>query len=141
MMGGRNRTEIISVRLDVRTRYAAELAAAKQRRPLSGFVEWAVGEAIGLVPAGGNQTIADVVFQTWDPVESDRLINLGLHFPAYLSADQEMIWKVIKEHPGLKKEGVVDRAKVRKHWKKILEVVVRFSEPWELDVDLEGGEA
>lgn len=40
-----NRTEIFNVRLDPILKWAAELAAAKERRTLSSYTEWAVEQA------------------------------------------------------------------------------------------------
>jgi hypothetical protein len=44
------RTELVSVRIDPKLRFAVELAARKQRRTASSFVEWAIEEAIKRLP-------------------------------------------------------------------------------------------
>ena len=36
-----NRTETVTIRLDPKLRYLTELAARKQRRTVSSFIEWA----------------------------------------------------------------------------------------------------
>jgi hypothetical protein len=48
--GGKlGRSATVTVRLDPKTRYLAELMARKQRRTLSSFVEWAVEQTLGQV--------------------------------------------------------------------------------------------
>ena len=39
------RSETVTVRLDPKLRYLAELAARKQRRTVSSFIEWAVEQS------------------------------------------------------------------------------------------------
>jgi hypothetical protein len=49
--GGKlSRSEIVTVRLDPKLRFAVELAARKQRRTASSFIEWAITEAIKRLP-------------------------------------------------------------------------------------------
>ena len=40
------RSEVVTVRLDPRLRYLANLVARKQRRTLSSFIEWAIEESL-----------------------------------------------------------------------------------------------
>ena len=44
------RSETVTVRLDPKLRYLAELAARKQRRSLSSYIEWAVEDSLSRVP-------------------------------------------------------------------------------------------
>lgn len=49
--GGKlSRSEVVSIRLDPRLRFGAEMAAAKCRRTLSSFTEWAIEEALKKPP-------------------------------------------------------------------------------------------
>lgn len=91
------RSEVITVRLDPRLRFGAELAAWKQRRTLSSFVEWAVEEALWRVDVG-ESSIRDVLEAVWDVDEADRLAKLGLHFPQLLTHEEERLWKLIREN-------------------------------------------
>jgi predicted HicB family RNase H-like nuclease len=43
------RSITVGVRLDPKVRYLAELAARKQRRSLSSFIEWVVQESFGRI--------------------------------------------------------------------------------------------
>lgn len=91
------RSEVITVRLDPRLRFGAELAAWKQRRTLSSFVEWAVEEALKRVDVG-ESTIRDVLEAVWDVDDADRLAKLGLYFPQLLTHEEERLWKLIREN-------------------------------------------
>jgi len=102
--GGKlTRSEIITVRLDPKLRFAAELAARKQRRTLSSFVEWAIEEAVRNVKVLNKNDVSGVVWQAmmqvWDVEEADRLVKLAIYFPELLTFDEERMWKIIIEHP------------------------------------------
>jgi hypothetical protein len=101
--GGR-RSEIVTVRFDPKLKYLAELAARKQRRPLSSFIEWAVERNLEQVVlqedfAGDKTTVFDAqrIYQLWDLDDSDRVIRLALHFPDLLTHDEQLIWKHVRE--------------------------------------------
>ena len=102
--GGKlSRSEIITVRLDPKLRFAAELAARKQRRTLSSFVEWAIEEAVRNSSVYRIDdtlgTVWQAMMQVWDVEEADRLVKLAINFPELLSFDEERLWKLISEHP------------------------------------------
>ena len=98
--GGKlSRSEVITVRLDPKLKFAAELAARKQRRTLSSFVEWAIEEAVLNMKASPTISIQDVVNRTWDVDEPDRFAKLAINFPELLTFDEERLWKIICEHP------------------------------------------
>jgi len=102
--GGR-RSEIVSVRLDPRLKYLAEIAARKQRRPLSGFIEWAVEQALHKVHIKeGNYvddptSVADAESsrKLWDVDEADRTVRLALNYPELLTYDEQLVWKLVRE--------------------------------------------
>lgn len=121
------RSEVVQVRLDPKLRFAAELAAAKERRTLSSFIEWAVERTVREVvvhyePNEGqhlaemmvaNNTWAEAVRErlsrprehsaelvannVWDVDEADRFINLANHYPGLLTHDEQRRWKFIQE--------------------------------------------
>ena len=102
--GGKlSRSEIITVRLDPKLRFAAELAARKQRRTLSSFVEWAIEEAVRnstvYMIDDTTGTVWQAMMQVWDVEEADRLVKLAINFPELLTFDEERLWKLISEHP------------------------------------------
>ncbi len=96
--GGLTRSQVVTVRFDPKLKFAAELAARKQRRSVSSFIEWAVGEAIAKVKLDENNNINDVMNQVWDVEDSDRFVKLALNFPELLTYDEEKLWKIITEY-------------------------------------------
>lgn len=102
------RSEVIGVRLDPKLRLAAEIAAGKERRSLSSFIEWAVEGAVKKVEVSQeydpttdkmeNMTAQEVVDTTWDVDESDRFVSRALRFSHLLTHEEQRIWKLICEH-------------------------------------------
>ena len=102
--GGKlTRSETVTVRLDQKLRYLAELASLKQRRTLSSFIEWAIEDCLSrlvLKEGGGkdpDQSVSDVASQLWDVDEADRFVKLALRFPDLLTHDEQKLWKLIRE--------------------------------------------
>lgn len=99
------RSETVTVRLDPKLRYLAELAARKQRRTLSSFIEWAIEDSLGRVEiylgSGYNndpsRSVADESNQLWDVDEADRFCKLAQHYPELMTHDEQRLWKLIKE--------------------------------------------
>jgi hypothetical protein len=97
--GGKlSRSEVVTIRLDPKLKFAAELAARKQRRTLSSFVEWTIEEAISRVGVTSNENMNHVMAKVWDVEEADRFVKLALNFPELLTYDEERLWKIIMEH-------------------------------------------
>jgi hypothetical protein len=101
--GGKlSRSETVTVRLDPKLRYVAELAARKQRRTLSSFVEWAIEESLKNVHLddGGkhSESIASLTAELWDVDEPDRFAKLAIRYPGMLTHDEQVLWKLIKEN-------------------------------------------
>jgi hypothetical protein len=101
--GGR-KSEVITIRLDPRLKYLAELAARRQRRPLSSYVEWAIESSLGQVrPSYGNDSgfdqisLADAASALWDVDEADRFAKLALRYPELLTHEEQIVWKLIRE--------------------------------------------
>jgi len=96
-----SRSEIIQVRLDPKLRLAVELAARRQRRTVSSFVEWAVDQSVKsevfTSERGIDLTIQEATERIWDVDEADRFINLATTFPTFLTHDEEKLWKLICE--------------------------------------------
>ncbi len=96
------RSEITTVRLDPKLRYLAELAARKQRRTLSSFVEWAIEDSLARFSikewGEGAITLISQAEQLWDVDEADRLARLALNFPELLTHDEQVVWKLVKEN-------------------------------------------
>ena len=96
------RTETVTLRLDPRLRYLTELAARKQRRTVSSFIEWAVEQALPLVmlkgdSSSGHSDLLHASVILWDPIAADRLAKLGLYSPDLLTYGEQVLWKLIQE--------------------------------------------
>jgi hypothetical protein len=99
--GGKlSRTETVTVRLDPKLRHLAELAARKQRRTLSSFVEWAIEEILKTIHLSEDEgeNLASMAATLWDVDEPDRFAKLALLYPDMLTHDEQVLWKLIKEN-------------------------------------------
>lgn len=99
--GGRLvRTETVTVRLDPKLRYLAELAARKQRRTVSSFIEWAIEESLDRVYLDPNHAtnVSQEAQNLWDVDEPDRFGKLALRYPDLLTHEEQVLWKVIREN-------------------------------------------
>src|SRR5262249_42089045 len=94
--GGKlQRSETVTVRLDPRLRYLAEIAARRQRRTLSSFIEWVIAEQVGLVKLN-DSTIAEEAGGLWDVDEAERFVRLAFHHPDLLVHSEQILWSYIK---------------------------------------------
>ena len=97
------KSEVVTVRLDPRLKYLAELAARRQRRPLSSYIEWAIAGSLDRVEAGIDPrqtesiTFADEADALWDVDERDRFVKLALRYPDLLDLEEQRRWKLIRE--------------------------------------------
>lgn len=105
--GGKlSRSETVTVRLDPKLRYLAELAAKKQRRTLSSFIEWAIEDALGRVNlyegegynGDHSRSVGEEAAQLWDVDEADRFAKLAVRYPDLLTHEEQVLWKLIKEN-------------------------------------------
>ena len=101
--GGRlTRTETVTVRLDPKLRYLAELGARKQRRTLSSYIEWAIEGSLEAVIIkrmfDRDYSIADESANLWDVDEADRFAKLALLHPELLTHEEQIRWKEIREN-------------------------------------------
>ena len=87
-----NKSEVVTLRLDPKTRFGLELLSRKQYRTLSSVVEWSINKTLK-----GTNGILDLD-NIWDVYESDRLVKTALYQPNLLNYDEQLIWKVIEEN-------------------------------------------
>ena len=105
-LGRGKRSETVTVRLDPKLRYLAELAAAKHRRTLSSFIEWAIEDSLHRVKlregTGYNNdegtTISDEAESLWDVDDADRFAKLAFKYPDLLTHEEQKRWKLIREN-------------------------------------------
>ncbi|MGZ8927241.1 MAG: hypothetical protein ACXW04_12900 [Methylobacter sp.] len=99
-----SRSETVTVRLDPKLRYLAQLAARKQRRTLSSFIEWAIEDSlqrVELYPGSSYndapRTVQNETNKLWDVDEVDRFCKLAISYPELLTHEEQRLWKLIKE--------------------------------------------
>jgi hypothetical protein len=93
-----SRSKVVSHRLDPRLHFGAEIAAAKCRRTLSSFTEWAIEEALKQVNVGNKgETAYKIMEDAWDIEEGYRFYEYARKCSKLLTPEQEKLWKVIKE--------------------------------------------
>ena len=136
-----SRSEITTVRLDPKLRYLAELAARKQRRTLSSFIEWAIEDTLGrfLLKEGADwiESVGAQAEYLWDVDPADRFAKLALRYPELLTHDEQILWKLVRENGFLWKgrfgrnsrewewdvrEHTLQFPRLREHWTTFLEV-------------------
>jgi len=113
--GGKlSRSETVTVRLDPKLRYLAGLAARKQRRSLSSFIEWVIKESLNTVNIksnnlNNNKSIAEEASDLWDVNESARFTTLALNHPDLLTYEEQVLWKLIQEKAVAKRDKEKDK--------------------------------
>ncbi len=99
------RSETVTVRLDPKLRYLAELAARKQRRTLSSYIEWAIEDSLKSVVihqgsgynGDDNLSVADEIKALWDVDEAERFVKLAIRYPDLLTHQENEIWKLLQD--------------------------------------------
>jgi hypothetical protein len=133
---------VVTVRLDPKLKYLAELAARRLRRTLSSYIEWAIEDSLSRVEMQVNSpefqtTLADQAQALWDVDEPDRFAKLALKYPDLLDHEEQRIWKLVRENgqmwkgsysgPGKKWAWEVSEKNLnldclREHWETFLNV-------------------
>lgn len=100
-----SRTQTVTVRFDPKLRYLTELAARKQRRTVSSYIEWAVEQSLAKIyieePTSYNTegvSMSEKSESLWDVDDSERFIKLALFYPELLTHEEQLIWRAIKDH-------------------------------------------
>jgi hypothetical protein len=117
--GGKlSRSEVVTVRLDPKTRYLAELAARRQRRTLSSYIEWVVAESlVQFIQAEQTTNGEDEdINGLWDVDDCDRLVKLALYDKSLLNYREQVIWKRIQEQAA---PGDLDLSERKVEWENI----------------------
>ncbi len=114
------KTEALSIRIDPRLRYGLELLARKQRRSVTGVVEWAIDQVLGNEAAdwlinGEPISFMDAVKQVWSPNEIERLVLLGSHFPDLMTYEETRLHHVLIHSPDLWEGGDPGQGKLDEH--------------------------
>ena len=145
--GGKlSRSETVTVRLDPKLRYLAELAARLQRRTLSSYIEWAIERSLDNNLLGADQhspSIKDESEHLWDVDEADRFAKLALRYPHLLTHEEQVRWKLIRETFGLwlnafpgQPNSELNFEMLRRNWGLINDAAAEGRTGTDLDLDL-----
>ncbi|MGS1004703.1 hypothetical protein ACVCH0_24210 [Burkholderia glumae] len=149
--GGKlTRSETVTVRLEPKLRYLAEIAGRKHRRTLSSFIEWAIQAQLANVFLDDGRdsslrptSVEDVANDLWDVDEEDRFVKLALRFPDLLTHEEQVLWKLIKECGYLWRGNWTGKGDIQ-DWKWELSesgfVYERLREKWDIFVAVARGE-
>ncbi len=100
--GGRSalqRSDVVTVRLNPHLNYYAELAARRQRRTKSSYIEWCIKTALEReFEAIDPEDQHDQWHALWSPFESDRFVKLAFRQPDLLNFEEEIRWQLIREN-------------------------------------------
>ena len=113
--GGKlSRSETVTVRLDPKRRYLGELAARKQRRTLSSFIEWAIEQSLEEVSIQDGKknersNLSLMSNSLWDVDLAQRFLKLAVRCPELLNYKEQRIWKLIDEWGALWDLDVTER--------------------------------
>ena len=148
--GGKlSRSETVTVRLDPKLRYLAELAARLHRRTLSSYIEWSIKASLDTETVrptnlngleASDQTIGNEAEYLWDVDEADRFAKLALRYPHLLTHDEQVRWKLIRECVVLWRNGFpgdenrqLDFEKLRRNWGAVSEAAAEGKTGVDLD--------
>ena len=100
--GNLSRSVGVSLRLDPKLRYLADIAARSHRRTLSAYIEWAVQASLSQVSlrlqTNSHVSLEEVANTLWDVDEADRFFTLAHMFPDLLVHEEQILWKLICEN-------------------------------------------
>lgn len=101
------RSDTVTVRLDPKLRYIAELAGRHQDRTLSSFIEWSVRRVLTsfatLIDEPSPGTIPSTPLPLWmeglwDVDEAERFFRLARSHEGLLSIPEQRLWKLFRLH-------------------------------------------
>lgn len=103
--GNSVRSKVVGVRLDPKLRYLAEIAARKQRRTISSFIEWAIEDSLARIElyhgSGYNGdysvTLDQEISRLWDVDEAERFARLAILYPELLTTEEQERWKLLSD--------------------------------------------
>lgn len=91
-----------TLRLDPNLQYFIELAARKQRRTVSSYLEWAAEQSLDRIlltdSTGSSHSLSDQRGELWDVDKIDRFVKLAFRYPDLLKHEEQILWRLIREN-------------------------------------------
>jgi hypothetical protein len=105
----------------------AEIAARKQRRTVSSYVEWAIEKSLDQVQLTDSptSTVAAESPKLWEDNKAERFVRLASHYPSLLNHDEQALWTLIRETPAVWNDGNVNLGLLHTYWDKFVAVARR----------------
>ncbi len=96
-----NKSETVQVRFDPVLKMATEIAAGRERRSLSSFIEWAVEQAVKQSRvtrnhAGEEVSAWDIARECWANEPFNRLMHLAETYPDAMTIRERKIMQAIQ---------------------------------------------
>ncbi len=92
------RSRVAHLRLDPKLEYFVKLAARKQRRTISSYLEWAAEQCLDRIMLTEKQSIADEMSELWDVGKIERYVKLASRHPDLLDHEEQLLWRLIREN-------------------------------------------
>lgn len=93
------KSEALQVRFDPILKWAAEIAAGRERRSLSSFLEWSTERLVKELPVviknGREITAWQIAEECWHPDPIWRLVRLASDYPETLTFDDRAKWQAV----------------------------------------------
>lgn len=96
-LGSRNKSEVITIRINPKLKFGLELMARLHNRSVAQTVEMAIQRVLE-DPFDGIQNLRDVRYERdlieklWSPHRGERLLRMVLTHPELLSYEEEVLW-------------------------------------------------
>ena len=96
-LGSRNKSEVITIRINPKLKFGLELMARLHNRSVAQTVEMAIQRVLE-DPFDGVQNLRDVRYdqdiidKLWSPHRGERLLKMVLEHPELLSYEEEVVW-------------------------------------------------
>ncbi len=136
--GGKNklgRSIVVTIRVDPRLHYLVDLAARRQRRTVSSFLEWAAEKALDAVLLGEGTDKAHSVggwaSRLWDIDPIKRFLTLAFEFRDLMTFEEQELWTLIQNNGHLWK-GDYDSGEYRWSTNRLEHLFIdRLRENWD----------
>lgn len=97
--GEKTTTMSVSLRLDPKTKFAADLLAKEQKRSLTAVFEWAISQALARESTQTGESFEKIANDAWSTDDAVRFANVATLLPSALSYDEMRLWETIKRSP------------------------------------------
>ena len=124
-------SETLTVRLDSRLKYLAEIAARKHHQTLSSFVKWAIEQSLSQVHLADcpNATVSAEGSKLWDSDEIERFAKLASRYPNLLDHREQVIWTLVRRAPRVWNNRDLDLGLLHRHWADFVAVARGETDP------------